>query len=123
MLINDIQNNINKYLEDFEPQQVNDRMFKIDFCDKELLINKYDYYAIYAINMFFNFFTCIDDADLINDFIKTAKQDILNENFILDKIDEYDLDAEEKKEWIKEYIDTVKNKKDVLSFMIEVGLF
>jgi hypothetical protein len=123
MLLENIQNNIFEYLEDFEPEQIDKRKIKIVFCDKEMVIDVYDYYAIYALNLFFNFFNCIEDGDLINNFIKTVKEDIKQGHYILNKIDELDLPDDEKKEWVKEYIDTIINKKDVLSFLIEIGLF
>lgn len=123
MLLENIQNNIFEYLEDFEPKQIDERKIKIIFCDKEMVIDIYDYYTIYALNLFFSFFNCIKDGDLIEDFIKTVKEDIKQGHYILNKIDELDLPEEEKKEWVKEYIDTIINKKDVLSFLLEIGLF
>jgi hypothetical protein len=83
MLLENIQNNIFEYLEDFEPEQIDKRKIKIVFCDKEMVIDVYDYYAIYALNLFFNFFNCIEDGDLINNFIKTVKEDIKQGHYIL----------------------------------------
>jgi len=125
MTLAKIKENPKKYLEDFFPEEIDNKYLKIYFCDEELIIKKLDIYAIYGLNYFFDMFNCQDAEEIdIKDFLKAFKIDLKNEYNFLEQLMETDFTKEELKEVVKEYIDAlVYNKnKSLNELILDYGL-
>lgn len=120
-----ILENYKDILEEFAEEQKGEFKYIFAFCDDEMKVDKRDYYKILALNLFFEFFNCIDLKDIsFDEFYKVLKFDIKNNFGIFEFLIDNDKKSEkEKKEIILKYLDYYNKKEPIFPLMSEIGMF
>lgn len=113
-----------KIIDDFAEEETGKFKLIFPFCDEEIEIDRRNYYKILAINIFFEFFNCLDLKDIsFEDFYELVKFDLKNEFYLIELlIDDNEKTQKEKKEIILKYLEYYKENKSILKLINELNL-